>query len=286
MRRSGSAYSTSGCTERRPAMARASESGMARSRATTCAPSAIGRTALSATLPSLESRRIRSADGRLRRGAAASSRNLMIRRLVGASMAAAHAGRGATTNAAASTIQHAKRRWHQRCITTGSDVQIANAQRVALDELSARLDLLAHQGGENLLGGNAVLDLHLEQPPRLRIHGRFPELVRVHLPEPLIALNRQCFARFAKQPVQRALESRRGCAAISAANRRTWMHESLQYVRGRANLSVVAASQEVGVERCGMARPMPCAHDQQPLLLGLAVVSGLDAHFGVGDSAL
>ena len=48
------------------------------------------------------------------------------------------------------------------------DVQVAHAERVRLDEGAARLDLVAHQLGEDLVGGDAVLDLHPQQAPRPR----------------------------------------------------------------------------------------------------------------------
>ena len=40
------------------------------------------------------------------------------------------------------------------------DVQVPDAERVRLDEGAARLDLVAHQLGEDLVGGDAVVDLH------------------------------------------------------------------------------------------------------------------------------
>jgi hypothetical protein len=44
-----------------------------------------------------------------------------------------------------------------------SDVQIGHRQRVLLDELATRLDLVAHQRREDIVGSNGVLDLHLHQ---------------------------------------------------------------------------------------------------------------------------
>ena len=44
-----------------------------------------------------------------------------------------------------------------------SHVQIGHTQRVVLDELAARLDLVAHEHGENLAGADRILDLHLQQ---------------------------------------------------------------------------------------------------------------------------
>src|SRR5579863_1537164 len=43
-------------------------------------------------------------------------------------------------------------------------VEIAHAERVRLDEVAARLDLLTHQRSEDVVGRDGVLDLDLEQP--------------------------------------------------------------------------------------------------------------------------
>ncbi len=44
-----------------------------------------------------------------------------------------------------------------------SDVQVAHVERVCLDELAARLDLVAHEDGEDVVGFDVVLDLDLQQ---------------------------------------------------------------------------------------------------------------------------
>ncbi len=49
-----------------------------------------------------------------------------------------------------------------------SDVEIADAQRVLLDEFAARLDHVAHQRREDLIGRDRVLDAHLQQAARFR----------------------------------------------------------------------------------------------------------------------
>ena len=42
-----------------------------------------------------------------------------------------------------------------------SDVQIGHQQGVLLNKVSPRFDLIAHEGGENLVCCNNVFDLHL-----------------------------------------------------------------------------------------------------------------------------
>ena len=92
------------------------------------------------------------------------------------------------------------------------DVQILHAQRVVLDEAAARLDLVAHQRREDLVGLVGVLDTDLQQRARLRVHRRFPELLRVHLTEPFVALHVESLAALREQLGHGGAE-RRGLAA-------------------------------------------------------------------------
>src|SRR5690554_4054983 len=76
-----------------------------------------------------------------------------------------------------------------------SDVEVLHAARVRLDELAPRLDGVAHQRREDHVGFGHVLDADFEERPRLRIHRRLPELLRVHLTEALVALDLEAFPR-------------------------------------------------------------------------------------------
>src|SRR3954470_935360 len=87
-----------------------------------------------------------------------------------------------------------------------SDVEVGHTQRVVLDELAAWLDLVTHQGREDLARGNRVLDLHLEQDALLRIHRGLPQLLGVHLAQALVALDRHAALRLGEEPVERLLE--------------------------------------------------------------------------------
>src|SRR6478672_4756814 len=69
------------------------------------------------------------------------------------------------------------------------DVEVLHVERVVLDELAARLDLVAHQRREHQVGLGVVLGLDLEERPLRGVHGRFPEGVRVHLAETLVAVD-------------------------------------------------------------------------------------------------
>jgi hypothetical protein len=55
-------------------------------------------------------------------------------------------------------------------------------------------DLVAHQEREEGVGLGGVVDGDLEQPALLGVHRRLEELLRVHLPEALVALDREALA--------------------------------------------------------------------------------------------
>src|SRR6478735_9635111 len=69
------------------------------------------------------------------------------------------------------------------------NVKETNVFGVAGDEATARLDVLAHQHGEQFVGRRSVVQRDPTQHPRTRIHGGLPQLLRVHLAETLVALN-------------------------------------------------------------------------------------------------
>src|SRR4051812_9246308 len=66
-----------------------------------------------------------------------------------------------------------------------SDIEEANILGVALDERTPRLDVLAHEHGEQLVRLRRVVEGHLQQHPVGRVHGGIPQLGGVHLPETL-----------------------------------------------------------------------------------------------------
>ena len=60
---------------------------------------------------------------------------------------------------------------------------------MALNELLARFNLVAHKLGHGELGRGGVLDAHLQQRARLGLHRGFPKLFGVHLAQTLVALH-------------------------------------------------------------------------------------------------
>src|SRR6266850_1847979 len=69
----------------------------------------------------------------------------------------------------------------------GSDVEVADALGVRLDELLAGFDVGSHQLLERVVDRGGVLDVDLEQNTRGRVHRRLPQLLCVHLAETLHA---------------------------------------------------------------------------------------------------
>src|SRR3989304_3285656 len=69
------------------------------------------------------------------------------------------------------------------------DVQVRHAQGIALDEISPRFNLIPHEDGEDLVGLDGVGHVNLQQDAGLRVHGRLPELFRVHLSQAFVTLD-------------------------------------------------------------------------------------------------
>ena len=60
-----------------------------------------------------------------------------------------------------------------------------NVQRVLLDELTSRLDIVAHQDVEQVMSSTGIFDGHLQQMSTRRIHTRVPKFLGVHFTQPL-----------------------------------------------------------------------------------------------------
>src|SRR4051812_20273103 len=70
------------------------------------------------------------------------------------------------------------------------DVEIIHVLRIPLDELAPGLDLVPHELVEDLRCLDRILHRHPKNRPGGRIHGCAPELIRVHLAQALVALDR------------------------------------------------------------------------------------------------
>src|SRR3954451_4517648 len=77
-----------------------------------------------------------------------------------------------------------------RSAETDSDVEEADVLGVALDELAAGLDVLAHEDREQVVGLGGVVEGDLAEDAVLLVHRRDAQLLGVHLAEALEALDR------------------------------------------------------------------------------------------------
>src|SRR4051794_26700581 len=73
-------------------------------------------------------------------------------------------------------------------------VEVGDAQRIVLDELAARLDHVAHQAREYLVGHIGLSDLDPKQRTIGRIERGLPQLLGVHFSETLVALDAETLA--------------------------------------------------------------------------------------------
>src|SRR3974390_967973 len=77
-------------------------------------------------------------------------------------------------------------------------------KRILLNEYSARLDFVAHQFGEQHFRLVRLLNLHLQERTGVHVERGFPELLRVHLAEPFVPLQRDAFSARLRQRFEQA----------------------------------------------------------------------------------
>lgn len=99
---------------------------------------------------------------------------------------------------------------------TGSEIQIRNRQRIALDEVTAWLDRITHQGVEDLISADGVFDGDLEHAAHAWVHGGFPQLIRVHLAQTFVSLDGVALGAFGHEPGEGVLELRNLFLALAA----------------------------------------------------------------------
>ncbi len=62
-----------------------------------------------------------------------------------------------------------------------SDIDVLGTEGSRLDKFATRLDLIAHQGGEDFVGTDGIFDPDLEQAAGFGVHRGVPKLVGIHL---------------------------------------------------------------------------------------------------------
>src|SRR5699024_12233925 len=76
-------------------------------------------------------------------------------------------------------------------VGVGSDVEEADVLRVLLDEATARVHVIAHEDGEDLVGDDRIVEGGLFEQTMVGIHRRLPQLLVVTLAQALVALDRE-----------------------------------------------------------------------------------------------
>src|SRR5262245_55575490 len=112
----------------------------------------------------------------------------------------------------------------------GLNIKEANVFGITSDEAAARLDVLAHQDREQLIGGGGVIEGDLAEHPHRRVHGGFPQLLGVHLAKTLVTLD----AVFRVDPLARCPACLQQSVAFTVGVCELWLAAlPLQFVQRR-----------------------------------------------------
>lgn len=68
------------------------------------------------------------------------------------------------------------------------NIQIFDIFCVGFDEFPARSYFISHQNRKGFVCPNRILQFYFFHNPGFRVHGRFPQLFRIHFPKAFIAL--------------------------------------------------------------------------------------------------
>ena len=131
----------------------------------------------------------------------------------------------------------------------GLEVEVFNAQRVLLNELTARLNDVAHQLGEKVIGLGHVIDFHLQKRARLRVQRGFPELVRVHFAQTLVALQRQAFFTLLQHGIEQIERAEDVLRAVLAVKLGGGLVSLTQACCQRAQTTGLTGAQDRAIER-------------------------------------
>ena len=107
-------------------------------------------------------------------------------------------------------------------LSSSSDVEVRDSARVLFDELPPRLDHVAHQHREESVRRRGVLDRHLLQRARRRVHRGLTQLVGVHLTETLEARDVDPAACELQNGLAQRLERERLLRALAEGDVERW----------------------------------------------------------------
>ena len=125
-----------------------------------------------------------------------------------------------------------------------------------LDEFAARLDLIAHERREHVICREHIFDPHLHQAAGLRIDGRVPELLRVHLSEALVALNGLAFLRLIEEPGHALLEAADLVPLIAAHHVGALADEPSEGAPQIRDVLILGGLEELARQKLVAGRPM------------------------------
>src|SRR5215469_9733022 len=128
-----------------------------------------------------------------------------------------------------------------------SDIQVAYVERVFLYEEPARLDQVAHQLGEHLFRLLLRTDADFQQRTHLGIHRGGPQLLRVHLPQPLVTLDLHALLTRLQHRLRDRLE-RGHRVLIVAALDRIGRRIGFQFGGQPADLAQLAGMKQVEID--------------------------------------
>src|SRR5262249_19483701 len=155
-----------------------------------------------------------------------------------------------------------------------SDVQVSHGKGVLFDELAPRLDQVAHERREDLIRLDAVLDLHLEERARRRVHRRLPQLLRVHLAQTLVPLDGEPLPAHLLDRLGERLEQLVLLALRAALHHERRRRLLVQLAAEPPQLFVLGGVEELEVDRRLLA---PAADARRRVDLDAAVLAiGLD----------
>src|SRR5690606_10629612 len=124
--------------------------------------------------------------------------------------------------------------------------QVRHIKRVGLDEVAARLHIVTHQAGEDLVGSDGILDGDTQHATDIRVHGGFPQLFRVHLTKTLVALDIGALARLDHKPREGVIELLHRLARLVTLDGGVGGQQAFEFFTQGLDAGIVRRAEEIG----------------------------------------
>src|SRR5690554_1597174 len=108
--------------------------------------------------------------------------------------------------------------------------------------------MVAHQGREELIRAECVLNCHLQHTSAFWIHGGFPELTGVHLTQTFIALQVMASHRVLCQPTQRSAKAVDLLGFFATLNVGTGLYQAVEHFAQTLERAVFARTEKFVAE--------------------------------------